>query len=117
MTVVTRLSRNRQQCSRRRGCLDKRGMVLRSLCDDNDMVGQVVDDQTKKGMVKVSAVAASGAEAGALPENTTQWVPLKQSSVSNSGKIFQGVGRDPIPARGERSGTGERMRDRAAGSQ
>ena len=30
-TVVTRKSRNRQQGSRRRGCFDKRGMVLGSL--------------------------------------------------------------------------------------
>ena len=49
-TVVTRQSGNRQQCSRRRGCFDKRGTVLGSLWDDdNDMVlEQVADDRTKK---------------------------------------------------------------------
>ena len=58
-----------------------------------------------KGMVKISAVVDSGAEANALPENMVQWIPLKPSSASKSGKIFQGAGRDPIPARSERSGT------------
>ena len=68
-TVVTRQSRNRQQGSWRRGCSDKSGMVLGSLWDgDNDMIlEQVADDRTKKGMVKISAVVDSGAEANALP--------------------------------------------------
>ena len=57
-------------------------------------------------MVKISAVVDSGAEASALPENMMQWLPLKPSSASKSGKIFRGAGRDPIPARGERSVTG-----------
>ena len=30
---------------------------------------QVADDRTQKGMVKISAVVDSGAEANALPEN------------------------------------------------
>ena len=100
-TVVTRKSRNRQQCSRRRGCSDKRGTVLGSLWDDdNDMIlGQVADDRTKKRMVKISAVVDSGAEANALLENMMQWIPLKPSSASKSGKIFRGAGGDPIPAR------------------
>ena len=107
-TVVTRKARNRQQGSRRRGCSDKCGTVLGSLWDDdNDMIlGQVADDQTRKGMVKISAVVDSGAEANALPENMMQWIPLKRSSASKSGKIFRGAGGDPIPARGERSVTG-----------
>ena len=107
-TVVTRKSRNRQQCSRRRGCSDKRGTVVGSLWDDdNDMIlGQVADDRTRKGMVKISAVVDSGAEANALPENMMQWIPLKPSSASKSGKIFRGAGGDPTPARGERSVTG-----------
>ena len=101
-TVVTRKSRNRQQCSRRRGCSDRCGTVL-----DNDMIlGQVANDRTRKGMVKISAVVDSGAEANALPENMMQWTPLKPSSASKSGKIFRGAGGDPIPARGERSVTG-----------
>ena len=54
-TVVTRKSRNRQQGSRRRGCSDKRGMGLGSLRDDDNDIGQVADDRTKKGMVKISA--------------------------------------------------------------
>ena len=89
-TVVTRKSRNRQQCSRRRGCSDKRGTILGSLWDDdNDMIsGQVADDRTKKGVVKISAVVDSGAEANALPENMMQWIPLKPSSTSKSGKIY-----------------------------
>ena len=41
-----------------------------------------------------------------LPENMMQWIPLKPSSTSKSGKIFRGAGGDPIPARGERSVTG-----------
>ena len=91
-TVVTRESRSRQQGSRRRGCSDKRGMVLGSLRDDDHhmILGQVADDRTKKGMVKISTVVDSGAEANALPENTMQWISLKP----------------PIPARGERSVTG-----------
>ena len=110
-TVVTRKARNRQQGSRRRGCSDKRGTVLGSQWDDdNDMImGQVADDRTKKGLVNISAVVDSGAEANALPENMMQWIPLKPSSASKSGKIFRGAGGDPIPARGE-------MRDKAAGS-
>ena len=70
------------------------------------ILGQVADDRTKKGLVKISAVVDSGAEANALPENLMQWIPLKPSSASKSGKIFRGAGRDPIPARGERSVTG-----------
>ena len=104
-TVVTRKSRNRQQC---RGCSDKRGTVLGSLWDDdNDMIlVQVADDRTRKGMVKISAVVDSGAFSNALPENMMQWIPLKPSSASKSGKIFRGAGGDPILARGERSVTG-----------
>ena len=103
-TVVTRKSRNRQQCSRRHGCCDKRGTVLGSLWDDdNDMIlVQVADDRTRKGMVKISAVVDSGAEANALPE--MQWIPLKPSSASKSGKIFRGAGGDSIPARGRKVG-------------
>ena len=99
-TAVTRKSRNRQQCFRRRGCIDKRGTVLGPpLDDDNDMIlGQVADNRTKKGMVKISAVVDSGAAANALPENMMQWIPLEPSSASKSGKIFRGAGRDPIPA-------------------
>ena len=67
---------------------------------------QVADNRTKKGMVNISAVVDSGAEANALPENMMEWIPLKPSSASKSGKIFRGAGRDPIPARGERSVTG-----------
>ena len=37
-------------------------------------------------MVKISAVVDSGAEASALPENVKQWIPLKPSSGSSSGK-------------------------------
>ena len=83
-TVVTRKSRNRQQCSRRRGCCDKRGTALGSLWDDdNDMIlGQVADDRTRNGVVKISAVVDSGAEANVLPENVMQWIPLKPRSAS-----------------------------------
>ena len=93
--VVTWKSRNRQQCSRLHGSCDKCGTVLGSLWDDdNDMIlGQVADDRTRKGMVKTTAVVDSGAEANALPE--MQWIPLKPSSASKSGKIFRGVGEIP----------------------
>ena len=70
------------------------------------ILGQVTDDRTMKGKVNISAVVESGAEANALPENMMQWIPLKPSSASKSGKIFRGAGGDPIPARGERSVTG-----------
>ena len=103
---------------RRRGCFDKRGTVLGSLLDDDkDMIlGQVADDRTRKGMVKIFAVVDSGsAEANALPENMMQWIPLKPSLASKSGKIFRGAGGDPIPARAERSVTGRTDEDRAAG--
>ena len=43
--------------------------------------------------------------ANAFPENVMQWIPLKPSSASKSGKIFRGAGGDSIPARGERSVT------------
>ena len=83
-TVVALKSRNRQQCSRRRLCSDKRGTVLGSLWDDDNdtILGQVADDRTRKGMVKISAVVDSGVEANALPENMMQWIPLKSSSAS-----------------------------------
>ena len=95
--MVTRKSRNRQQCSRRRGCSDKRGTVLGSLWDeDNDMIlGQVVDDRTRKGIVKIFAVVDSGAKENALPEDMMQWIPLKPSSASKSGKIFRCAGGNP----------------------
>ena len=67
------------------------------------ILGQVADDQAKKGLVKISADVDSGAEANALPENMMQWIPLKPSSASKPGKIFLVAGRDPIPLRGERS--------------
>ena len=110
-TVVTqKKTRNRQQGSRRRGCSDKRGRVL-------DMIlGQVADDRTKRGMVKISAVVDSGAEANALPENMIQWILLKPSSASKSGKIFRGAGGDPIPARGERSVIGRTDEGQSRGS-
>ena len=64
--------------------------------DDNDMIlGQVAEDRTWKGMVKISAVVDSGAEANALPENVMQWIPLKPNSASKSGKIFSGAGGYP----------------------
>ena len=99
-TVVTRKSANRQQCSQRRRCFDKSGTVLGSLWDDdNDMIlGQVVDDRTRHGMVKISAVVDSGAEANALPENMMQWILLMPSSASKRGKIFRGAKGDPILA-------------------
>ena len=104
-TVVTRKSRNRQQCSRRRGCFDMSCTVLGSLWDDDNdrILGQVADDRTRKGMVKISAAVVDVAEANVIPENMMQWIPLKPSTASRSGKIFRGEGRDPIPARGERS--------------
>ena len=70
------------------------------------ILGQVDDERSKKGVLKISAVVDSGAEANALPENMMQWIPLKPSSASKSGKIFRGARRDPIPPRGERSVTG-----------
>ena len=63
------------------------------------VLGKVADDRTKKGMVKISAVVDSGAEGNVLPENMMQWIPLKPSSASKSGKIFRGARRDAIPAR------------------
>ena len=69
---VTHKSRNRQQGSGRRGCSDKRGLVLGSLWDDdNDMI-LVKLLTTYKRMVKISAVVHSGAEANALVENMMQ---------------------------------------------
>ena len=56
--------------------------------------------------MKISAVVDSGAEANAFPENVMQWIPLKPRSASKSREFFRGAGRDPIPARGERSVTG-----------
>ena len=103
-TVVTRKSRNRQQCSRRRGCFDKSGTVLGSLGDDdNDMILlQVADDRSKNGMVKISAVVDSSAEANALPENMMWWIPLKPSSASKPGKVFEG--QEEIPSLWEARG-------------
>ena len=36
------------------------------------ILGQVADDRTSKGMVKISTVVDSGAEANTLPENMMQ---------------------------------------------
>ena len=66
------------------------------------ILGQFADDRTGKGVVKISAVVDSGAEANALSENMVQWIPLKPSSASKTRKIFLGA----VPARGERSVTG-----------
>ena len=90
-TAVTRKSGHRQQCYRRRGCFDKRGTVHGSLWDDdNDMIlEQVADDRTKKGMVKISAVVGSGAEANALPENMMQCQSQERSS-EGQGEIQHG---------------------------
>ena len=98
-TLVTRKLRNRQQRSKRHGCCDKRGTVLRSLWDDDNdkILGQVADDRTRKRMVKISVVVDGGAEANALPENMMQWIPLKPSSASKSGKIFRGAGERSHP--------------------
>ena len=64
--------------------------------DDNDMIlWHVVDDRTKKGLVKISAVVDSGAEANALPENMMQWIPLKP--------IFSLKVLKDLPSRGEGS--------------
>ena len=52
---------------------------------------QVAGDRTRKGMVMISAVVDSGAEANALPENMMEWIPLKPSSASKSGNIFRGA--------------------------
>ena len=110
-TVVTRKSRNRQQVFRRRGCFDKRGTVLGSLWDDDNgmILGKVLatEPRQEQEALRISAVVDSGAEANALPENMLQWIPLKPSSTFKSGKIFRGAGRDPSPARGERSVTGK----------
>ena len=112
-TVVTRKSRNRQQLSKRHGCCEKRGTVLGSLWDDDDdmILGQVADDRTRKGMVKISAVVDSGAEANALPEGMMQWIPLKPSSASKSGKIFRGAERDRVPAGDRPNGRGTEPQD------
>ena len=69
------------------GCFDKSGTFLGSLWDDdNEMIlEQVADDRSKKGMVKISAVVDSGAEANALPENMVQWIPLKPNSALKLG--------------------------------
>ena len=100
------------------GALIKRGRVLGTLWDnDNDMIlGQVANDRTKRGMVKISAVVDSGAEANALRENMMQWILWKPSSASKSGKMFRGAGRDPILARGERSVTGRTDEGQSRGS-
>ena len=85
--------------------------------DDNDMIlGQVADDRTKKGMVKISAVVDSGAEANALPEIMMQWIPRKPSSASKSGKIFRGAVGDPSLREVRGRWLAERTRDRVEGS-
>ena len=93
-TVVTRKSRNRQQCSRRRGCFDKRGTVLGSLWDDdNDMIlGQVADDRTKKGLVKISAVVDSGKRAS-----------REHDAVDSTETVFSLEVRKDLPRRRGRS--------------
>ena len=57
-------------------------------------------------MVKISLVVDSAVEVNVLSENMMQWIPLKPSSASKSGKIFRGAERDPIPTLGARSVTG-----------
>ena len=60
--------RNRQQCSGRRGCFDMRGTVLGSLWGD------------------------FGAEANSLPEKRMQWISLKPSPASKSGRSSEAQG-------------------------
>ena len=67
--VVTRKSRDRTKLTRRYWYLDKSGTVLASLWDDDVILGQVPDDRTQKGLVKISAVVDSGEGAHALPES------------------------------------------------
>ena len=59
-------------------------------------MGQVADYRTEKGRLKISAVVDSGAEANAIRENTRQWIPLKPSAASKSGRIFRGAGVIPL---------------------
>ena len=96
-TVMTRKSRNRQQGSRRRGCSEKRGMVLGSLWDDDsDMIlEQVADDRTKNGMMKISAVVDSGAEANV--------VPREHDALDSTEAQFGLKVRKDLPRRRERS--------------
>ena len=48
---------------------------------DHCGAGQVGDVRSKKGMGKISAVVDVRADATALPENMTQWIPLKPGAV------------------------------------
>ena len=91
-TVVTRKARNRQQGSRRRGS-DKRGTVLGSLWDDdNDLIlGQVADDRTKKGMVRISTVVDS------------KRAPREHDAVDSTEAEFSLEVRKDLPRRRERS--------------
>ena len=44
---------------------------------------QVADDHSsRKGLVKISAMVDSGAEASALLEHTVKWIPLERSDAS-----------------------------------
>ena len=106
-TMVIRKSWNRTKFTRRDEFLDKRGTVLGALWGDDDVIlGQVADDRTTKGLLNISAVVDSGAEANALRGNMMQWIPLKPSTASESGRNLRGAGGDPIPSMGGRTATG-----------
>ena len=87
--MVTRKSRNRQQCSRQRGCFDKHCGTMTTTY----ILEKVADGRTKKEMKKVSAVVDSGAEANALPENMMQWIPLKPSREREIPSLREARGR------------------------
>ena len=70
------------------------------------ILGQVANNRSKKGMVKISAVADSGGEANALFENTMQWIPLKSEFSLKVRRDLPRRRERSIPARGERSVTG-----------
>ena len=59
------------------------------------ILGQVADDRTRKGMVKISEVVDSGAEANAHPENMIQWDSTEAQ--------FSLIVREDLPRRWRRS--------------
>ena len=83
---------------------DKAMKVLETSNRTEDCLMEIreTDLQTGGTWVKISAVADSGAEVNALPEDEVPFIPLTESEASKVGKVFRGAGGQRIPAKGKR---------------
>ena len=70
--------------------------------EDEHFLGELEKRPAAGGeWVKASAVADSGAEEHAMPENTLPFLKVTPSEASKAGRAFRGAGNERIPARGK----------------